>query len=474
MGLFDRFSGKKSPPPGPADSLAPAADNAPGAAGRPGPNPAADGSPGAVMSRLRAAREKLDAKDLSGAVAIYDEVLKTAGDRADVLVKISGDLGSTGHVAQIIELIAPRYDAGRHGPAAGFNLLQAYLAVQDSESAQHVLDLLFSLNRPDLEERLFGFSNAIAELLLTGNTLGGVAMVEVQPGETPPAVVRKKIGLVTISKPIWFYGLETMAERILPPKSGSPRRIAFAQLALPGAYPDFETAMRAPEEEMGRLARALPNWLAEIFYFSPAYAPVSAVAFLDDSELGRHPMLFSAEWGVENLRQLVDSTEGGLDYIFTGTLRQQSGDYELTLRLWEVKKFRERKQFSVRWTPATVEAELTQLRQTICQFMEWGPYPAGSGLAYAVGMPQRAWIDTLGASLNLFLANKKIIPAEWISPVAPIAAALAEAAPGSAVASLSWLTLQDRVKTLGLDGGPGRAALAPDPLVEAAAAQLRG
>jgi hypothetical protein len=472
MGLFDRFSAKK-PAPAPADSLVPPGGTMPENAAPPPPSSAPDSSPGAAMGRLRAARDRLEAKDLPGAVAIYDEVLKSSGDRADVLVKISGDLGSTGYVSQIIELIAPRYDAGRHGPAAGFNLLQAYLAVQDSDSAQHVLDLLFALNRPDLEERLFGFSNAIAELLLTGNAPGGVAMIEVRDGEAPPAVGRAKVGLVTISKPIWFYGLEAMADRILPPKEGQPRRIAFAQLALPGAFKDVEAAMRAPEEEMGRLARALPTWLAEVFYFSPAYTPVSAVAFLDEADLGRHPMLFSGEWGVENLRQVVDSTSGGLDYIFTGSLRQQSGDYELTLRLWEVKKFRERKQFTARWTPATVEKELTQLRQTICQFMEWSPYPAGSGIAYETGLSQRVWIDTLAASLNLFLAKQKIIPAGWISSLEPVAAALAGAAPSSPLASLSWLTLQERARTLGLPDVPDASALASDPLVEAAAAALR-
>ena len=49
-------------------------------------------------------------------MAVYEEVMAGGtGDRADVLVAISGDLGSHGHVAEIIELIAPRYDADRHG-----------------------------------------------------------------------------------------------------------------------------------------------------------------------------------------------------------------------------------------------------------------------------------------------------------------------------------------------------------------------
>jgi hypothetical protein len=150
MGFFDRFAGKK-----PAQSAAAAAAEA----------EAASLTARAVMPQLIEAREKLEAKDLPVALALYEEALFLAGDRADVLVTISGDLGVNGHVRQIIELVAPRYDAERHGPATGLNVLQAYLAVRDAEAAQHVLDILFALRRPELEERLHGFSNAIAEII---------------------------------------------------------------------------------------------------------------------------------------------------------------------------------------------------------------------------------------------------------------------------------------------------------------------
>ena len=163
-------------------------------------------------------------------MAIYEEVLATAGDRPDVLVTISGDLGVTGNTREIIELIAPRYDAERHGPATGFNLLQAYLAVRDPQAAQHVLDLLFALNRPELQDRLFGFSNVVADMMLL-EAEGTIAPV-------PPAAAAAdsgaaKIDLVTISKPVWFYGLENVPG-LLPPKEGRLRRVAFGQLSVPG------------------------------------------------------------------------------------------------------------------------------------------------------------------------------------------------------------------------------------------------
>ena len=421
-------------------------------------------APSPVLSRLRAAREKLDARDLAGAMAVYEEVLAEAGDRADVLATISGDLGSTGHVAQIVELIAPRYDAVRHGPAAGINLLQAYIAVRDADSAQHVLDVLFSLERPDLEERLYGFSNAVSELFLQSPEAGHPPPVHPAPGETTV-----RIGIVTIGRPVWHYGLEAVSEPILPAKEGKLRRVAFTQLSLPGGYQDFETAARQPADELGRLSRAVPAWFAEWFYYSQHYAPVSAVAYAEEPGGTRRQVLFPAEWTIEHLRQLVDSSGDGLDYAITGALRHKAGDYELVLRVWEVKRFRERKQFVLRWTPATADAELAKLRAAIGAFMEWTPIPAGSFVPCAAPASPRSWIDAIGGSQDLFLAEKAILPASLLPPADPAAAAFAAEAGGSPAAALGLLTFHARARALGVPlAAQVPPVLAAHPAVEAA------
>lgn len=443
MGFFDRFSSKRpEPTPAPSPADASATDDS-------GAAPASS-----AKTRLIVAREKLDAKDLPAALAIYEEVLAEAGDRADVLVTISGDLGSHGNVQEIIELIAPRYDAERHGPATGLNILQAYLAVQNPDAAQHVLDVLFGLKRPELEERLYGFSNAIAELL---NRRGEGAATH----DGRPAAGAAKVAMISISKPIWFYGLEPLAARILPEKGERLRRVAFGQLAVLG-LPDAAEAMTRPEDELGRLSRAIPLWLAETFTYSPLYAPVAALGIMQRQHGGNHHMLFPAEWTNENLRQVVDSTEGGLDYIFTGALKQHAGDYQLVLRVWEVKKFRERKTFQARWTPATADAELTKLHETIRMFMEWTLAP--TELAYAPPAQPRAWLDTLGHSAGLFLADKALLPPAQLPPVADAVAHAARHAASGEAASLAFLTLRARAGRLGV-ATPADAELVQSELV---------
>lgn len=389
---------------------------------------------GGVLPRLTEARAKLKAKDLPGALAIYEEVLTAAADRSDVMVTISADLGTNGHVREIIELLAPRYDLEKHGAAAGINLLQAYLATRNPEAAQHLLDLLFSLQQPALESRLVGFSKAIAEIYVTEG--------EAEHAAPAAAPVEKKINLVSISKPVWFYGLEDHAPHLLPRKEGRVRRLAFAQLALPGLANAAERAAR-PEDDLGRLTRGFPLWLAETFASSNGYESIAALGVMGQD----HYALFHVEWAAENIRQLSDSVEGGVDYVVTGAVRNRNDDFELGVRIWEVKKSRELKAFLVRWTPATADAELGKFHELLRTYLEWSPLPGG--LPYAPPAAPAAYLQGLGALATDFLAEKGVLPAGQAPDGIGILLQAAQANPDDARAQLALVAALLRRKARG-------------------------
>jgi hypothetical protein len=94
--------------------------------------------------------------------------------------------------------------------------------------------------------------------------------------------------------------------------------------------------------------------------------------------------------------------------------------------------------------------------------MEWSP--ASAAFAYVVTTQPRTWIETLGASLGLFLVDKSILPANQLPPVAGDLSAVAQRAAQSEAASLAFLTLQARAVRLGL-AAPVEATLARSPLV---------
>jgi len=460
MGLLDRFLSKKSAPAPTADEPRPASAASTPAIGSsaalaPPATPAEPAAGTSVLGLLKQARGALERKDRGAAMAIYEEVIATAGERADILLTISGDLGVTGHTREIIELIGPRYDAQRHGPAAGINLLQAYLALRDPEAAQHVLDLLFALQRPELQERLLGFSNVISDMLLLE---AQDAIAPTPPSDAPGDSIGVKLELVSISKPLWYYGLEGISG-LLPPKEGKLRRVAFGQLAVLGLK-DIDEVMKQPEDELGRLSRGIPLWLSEMLFFSANCTAIAAIPLR-----GReHYAVINAEWAPEHMRQLVETVAGGLDYVFTGALLQKHADYELVLRLWEVKKFRERKAFTARWTPATVDQALGQFRTQLSAFMEFTPYPAGQGLGYAPPVRLHDYVEALGVGLSLFLGEKQVLPMAQLAPPAEVVAHLEAMAAQSEFASLLALGIRARARRLGL------ALPAPAPAVAATAA----
>jgi len=444
MGLFDRFFAPRQTKPAPTRPSQHTPQSEPESeTGKTASTAHAASPTGSVKPLLKEAREHLDAKDAPAALAIYQKLLGedsaaegsgSVAARADVLVTISGDLGSTGHLREITELVGPRYDAQKHGPATGLNLLQAYIALRNVDAAQHILDLLFGLGRPELEDRLHGFSNAIAELMAQGQfaptapvspSVGPSEHAADEPPTSGSPIKQSATHLVTISKPIWSYGLEDALGKLFPARDTQKgvRRVAFAQLAVLGL--ENAAALAAePEEELGRLSRAIPLWLAETFSYSPLYAPLAAIGVQHSPGNPGHYALFPSEWTTDNLRQLVEASGdegGGLDYIFTGSLQEKSGDTTLTLRVWEVRKFRERKKIVLRWTPATADTELTKLHEYLRQFMEWRDAgdgePSAAALRYAPPAQPLRWLHTLGTSLTLFLAGKDVLARDQLPPL---------------------------------------------------------
>jgi len=249
------------------------------------------------------------------------------------------------------------------------------------------------------------------------------------------------------------------------------RRVAFTQLSLPGAYADVESAMREPEDELARLSRAIPLWFAETFYFSPLYTSVAAMGSIGGGGV-RRPVIFPADWGVENLKKLVQETAGGLDYVFIGSLKREGAETVLALRVVEVKKMRERKQFTVRWTVATADAELAKLHEAVRAYMEWSPYPEGSGLPYSAQSCPTAWLDALGALLGMFLIEKKLLPREQLPPLSPTFDTFANYAFSPPASSLAWISLRARATALGLQPNLSEVLLSRHPAVVRARALI--
>lgn len=116
--------------------------------------------PGSYRAQFWLARHHLESGDLAAARALYAQVLAAGAFDGRTLMMMSGDLGNAGQVPLIADLIGPVYDAQKHDPMAGLNLLRAYLELGRIEEGEALLGRMQALGNPTIKQHLDGFAQA--------------------------------------------------------------------------------------------------------------------------------------------------------------------------------------------------------------------------------------------------------------------------------------------------------------------------
>lgn len=222
--------------------------------------------PGAWRARLWLARDRLENRDLTAALAFYAEALACAPRPipADFLGQLSGDLGNHAHLPELLRLTAPHYDIALHGLPVGSNLLKAYLDLGQIDAARAMLDRLYAQQRPDWKQNLSFWDLEIAKA--TASTADA------------PEPSKLEITLLTVEGPVWLPP-DSPAADLFPAKSEDAPMIAF----LGGSAeldPGTPTSRPQSADGPGRLSRALPLYLAEQVEFGTAALSRTLVAWI--------------------------------------------------------------------------------------------------------------------------------------------------------------------------------------------------
>jgi len=114
--------------------------------------------PGSWRAQLHQAREALENGGIPEALRLYRTAIDVSGADADALMEISGELGKRGQAREALELVASLYHPDKHGPLPGINLLNSYIALREFAPARALLNQLYALGHPDLQERLDGYA----------------------------------------------------------------------------------------------------------------------------------------------------------------------------------------------------------------------------------------------------------------------------------------------------------------------------
>lgn len=268
---------------------------------------------GAWRPQLWLARAQLAAGAVEEAVALYRNVLGTEGYESSALMGISGDLGRHGQSALIPELVGGAYRPDEHDPKAGLNLLQAYLELNQWAEGEALLQALYQLDISPIKPQLDRFSDAFARMK---------AQADIQDGAPRPLdLAAVQIETVTLTQPVWTYGLED-ADWLFASKDAQAPVVAFLAWSNTGAGPSAPEEQR--EDDVGRLTRAVALYLAESAHYWTGYAGHTWVSVIK----GGGPVVFGAEPdGAEVAAVMPEAVK----FFVTGAI--DAGVQEVTLRM---------------------------------------------------------------------------------------------------------------------------------------------
>lgn len=212
------------------------------------------GLPGSWRAQLWLAREALGRKQLEEAQKLYREAIANAGKPAplDLIVQLTGDLGSAGQPGELLQLAGPLFEVKTHGLVGAENLLRACIDVAALNAFRGLLDLLYAEKRNDWRQRL-GYWDGVL-----GRARAAIASANQKEART--------IAMVVDDGPVWMLPTDQTGG-LFPAPEGEPVSIAFIGSTVESPGEQDQDRQRVADAA-GRLSRALPVFLAEQAYFN--------------------------------------------------------------------------------------------------------------------------------------------------------------------------------------------------------------
>lgn len=273
--------------------------------------------PGSWRAPLWLARHHLEHKDVEAARALYAEVLEGGMFDASALTMISGDLGNNGQVPMILGLVGPAYDEHKHDPMTGLNLLRACQQLGNADEGEALLARIYPLGIAPIKHHLDQFAQAFQEMRSQA-----VQSTPIDPNGL-------KISTLALSQPIWHYGLRD-ASWLFAQKPEGAGEVGF--FALSKIMDGSERAESQREDDLGRLTRAIPLYLAEATHYWSDYAANCYIQIVD----GAGPVVSGGE---TDGNALFDIAPSRMKYFVTGEIgRSGEGDqarWQVSLNLWD-------------------------------------------------------------------------------------------------------------------------------------------
>lgn len=206
--------------------------------------------PGSWRAQLWLARYALERGDAGEATRLYEEALGRANPvPADLLMQLSGDLGNRSQTELLLRLTQPHFNVAEHGLVVGNNLLRAYVELGMFAEGRKLLEQLYSQQRPDWREHLIHWEQKLDD-------------AQKRYGEVTAPL---EVVVMKLDQPVWARGVLGF-DSVLPAKTKASPLIHFVCGSGEGLEDTGPKVISQPTNDLGRIARAVPMFLAEELY----------------------------------------------------------------------------------------------------------------------------------------------------------------------------------------------------------------
>ncbi|MEQ1633267.1 MAG: hypothetical protein ABL997_12895 [Planctomycetota bacterium] len=268
--------------------------------------------PNTWRPQLWRARQALSVKDVDKALSEYRAVIARAGNESDAMFMMVNDLGRAGQMDAIRELVLPRYRIEQHHPGIGVALLSYYVQTKQPEPGMELLHQLRVRFQRALDSQLGPFDAEFTRMTLPA----------AEPIQGTP-----KVMIYRMDRPLW-YPVLAKPEFLLPP-ARSDKQVLFAGLAVLGDA--LKTAQVAREDELGRLSRSVPLFLAEQLWLLAGIPSSTALPVVE----GGGWVVSGVPWVEDKLAELLTDSERKSTRIVTGAVRPDGTHRRIDLWVYD-------------------------------------------------------------------------------------------------------------------------------------------
>ena len=334
--------------------------------------------PASWRAQLWLARGVLQQGDLARARELYTQALERAPKPVppDFLMQVSGDLGSKGHLKELIEFTLPNFVPEWHGMPVGNNLIKALVDTGNLVAADQVKAALYAQNRPDWKDPLAFWDSEIAKVR-TGQANAAGAAQEIQ------------IGMLRVDGPVWLPP-GSQGRTLFSPKSAAAPKVTFlggtAEAPEAGAENRVQVA-----DAIGRMTRSLPLFFAEQVQMRTAAAGRAMVPWAVGAASGF--VVSGQRWPDATAVEAVKVPENASDYVVTVHLDAEVEPWTAMLAFVRTSDGTRIGELEAEFSPETPENGLGDLADEVVELLSvLGP--ATPSPAYEVPGP-----TTFGAYL---------------------------------------------------------------------------